>query len=76
MSKDMTVPCEDGLINLRVGAIIMKNGKDYLVCKYSGKSKNVNVCLFDKITTAERGMKDTERYLTLNRFLWRTGEYR
>ena len=27
MSKDMTVPCEDGLINLRVGAIIMKNGK-------------------------------------------------
>lgn len=27
MSRDMTVPCEDGLINLRVGAIIMKDGK-------------------------------------------------
>ena len=27
MNKDMTVPCEDGLINLRVGAIIMKDGK-------------------------------------------------
>ena len=23
--KDMTVPCEDGIINLRVGAIIMDN---------------------------------------------------
>ena len=31
MSKDMTVPCEDGLINLRVGAIIMKNGKILMV---------------------------------------------
>ena len=27
----MTVPCEDGLINLRVGAIIMKNGKILMV---------------------------------------------
>lgn len=27
MSKDMTVPCEDGWINLRVGAIIMKDGR-------------------------------------------------
>ncbi len=27
MDRDMTVPCEDGLINIRVGAIIMKNGK-------------------------------------------------
>jgi transcriptional regulator with XRE-family HTH domain len=43
----------------------MKHVEDYLVCKYSGKSKDVNVCLFDKITTAERGMKDIERYLTL-----------
>jgi len=31
MNKDMTVPCEDGLINLRVGAIIMKNGKILMV---------------------------------------------
>ena len=31
MAKDMTVPCEDGLINLRVGAIIMKNGKLLMV---------------------------------------------
>ena len=31
MNKDMTVPCEDGLINLRVGAIIMKNGKLFMV---------------------------------------------
>ena len=31
MNKDMTVPCEDGLINLRVGAIIMKNGKLLMV---------------------------------------------
>ena len=31
ISKDMTVPCEDGLINLRVGAIIMKNGKILMV---------------------------------------------
>ena len=27
MSKDMTVACDDGLINIRVGAIILKNGK-------------------------------------------------
>ena len=27
MKNDMTVPCEDGLINLRAGAIIMKDGK-------------------------------------------------
>lgn len=31
MDKDMTVPCEDGFINLRVGAIIMKNGKILMV---------------------------------------------
>ncbi len=30
-SKDMTVPCEDGIINIRVGAIIMKNGKILMV---------------------------------------------
>lgn len=29
--KDMTVPCEDGLINLRVGAIILKNSKILMV---------------------------------------------
>ena len=27
MPIDMTVPCEDGVINLRVGAIILKDGK-------------------------------------------------
>ncbi len=27
MYKDMTVPCENGLINIRAGAIIMKDGK-------------------------------------------------
>ena len=27
MWKDMTVPCENGLINIRAGAIIMKDGK-------------------------------------------------
>lgn len=27
MNRDMSVPCGDGFINLRVGAIIMKNGK-------------------------------------------------
>ena len=27
MSKDITVPCHDGYINVRVGAIIMKDGK-------------------------------------------------
>ncbi|MBE5901118.1 MAG: NUDIX domain-containing protein [Lachnospiraceae bacterium] len=27
MKKDMSVPCGEGLINLRVGAIIMKKGK-------------------------------------------------
>ncbi len=31
MNKDMTVPCEDGVINIRVGAIIMKNGKILMV---------------------------------------------
>ncbi len=28
---DMTVPCDEGLINLRVGAIIMKDGKFLMV---------------------------------------------
>ena len=27
MSMDMTVPCENGVINIRAGAIIMKDGK-------------------------------------------------
>lgn len=31
MKKDMTVPCEDGLINIRVGAIIMKDGQMLMV---------------------------------------------
>ena len=31
MNKDMTVPCEDGLINIRVGAIIMKEGQILMV---------------------------------------------
>lgn len=26
-NNDMCVPCGDGIINLRVGAIILKNGK-------------------------------------------------
>ena len=31
MGKDMTVPCEDGMINLRVGAIILKDGQFLMV---------------------------------------------
>ncbi|MBE5906614.1 MAG: hypothetical protein E7277_07465 [Lachnospiraceae bacterium] len=31
MKKDMSVPCGDGFINLRVGAIIMRNGKILMV---------------------------------------------
>ena len=31
MNHDMSVPCEDGIINLRVGAIIMKDGKFLMV---------------------------------------------
>lgn len=31
MNRDMTVSCEDGLINIRVGAIIMKNNKILMV---------------------------------------------
>ena len=31
MNKDMTVPIEDGFINIRVGAIIMKGGKFLMV---------------------------------------------
>ena len=31
MAKDMCVPCESGLINLRVGAIIIKDGKLLMV---------------------------------------------
>ena len=31
MKQDMCVPCGDGLINLRVGAIIRKNGKYLMV---------------------------------------------
>ena len=31
MNKDMSVPCEDGIINIRVGAIIMKDGKFLMV---------------------------------------------
>ena len=27
MSPDMTVPCGEGIINIRVGAIILKDGK-------------------------------------------------
>ncbi|MBO4679997.1 MAG: NUDIX domain-containing protein [Lachnospiraceae bacterium] len=31
MERDMTVPCEEGFINIRVGAIIMKDGKVLMV---------------------------------------------
>lgn len=31
MNEDMTVPCGDGLINVRVGAIIIKNGRLLMV---------------------------------------------
>ena len=31
MSSDMTVPCDAGLINIRVGAIILKNRKFLMV---------------------------------------------
>lgn len=31
MKPDMTVPCGDGLINIRVGALIQKNGKILMV---------------------------------------------
>ncbi len=31
MNRDMVVPCEEGLINIRVGAIIMKNGQILMV---------------------------------------------
>ena len=31
MNKDMTVPCEGGIINIRVGAIIIRNGKILMV---------------------------------------------
>ena len=31
MNKDMTVPFDDGIINIRVGAIIMKDGKFLMV---------------------------------------------
>ena len=31
MSQDLTLPCEDGLVNLRVGAIILKDGKFLMV---------------------------------------------
>lgn len=31
MNRDMSVPCEEGIINLRVGAIIMKDGKILMV---------------------------------------------
>ncbi len=30
-ATDMTVPCDDGIINLRVGAIIMRDGKFLMV---------------------------------------------
>ena len=31
MGRDMTVPCDEGLINIRVGAIILKNGRFLMV---------------------------------------------
>ena len=31
MNRDMTVPCEEGFINIRVGAIIMRDGKFLMV---------------------------------------------
>ncbi len=31
MNKDMCVPCDDGILNIRVGAIIIKDGKILMV---------------------------------------------
>ena len=31
MNKDITLPCEDGIVNIRVGAIIQKDGKILMV---------------------------------------------
>ena len=36
MNKDMCVPCDEGILNIRVGAIIMKDGKILMV----GNDKN------------------------------------
>ena len=30
-NKDMTVPCDEGFINIRVGAILMRDGKFLMV---------------------------------------------
>lgn len=35
MNRDITLPCEDGIVNLRVGAIIQKDGKNWFdQCPY------------------------------------------
>ena len=31
MKQDMCIPCDDGILNIRVGAIIMKDGKILMV---------------------------------------------
>ena len=31
MNRDMCVPCDDGIINIRVGAIILKEGRFLMV---------------------------------------------
>ena len=36
MNKDMCVACDDGILNIRVGAIIMKDGK-ILMCFLKAK---------------------------------------
>ena len=37
MSKDMCVPCGEGLVNIRVGALIVKDGKILMVESSRGR---------------------------------------
>ncbi|MCI5901811.1 MAG: helix-turn-helix transcriptional regulator [Blautia sp.] len=69
---EISIPCGelDDLLDERYANVLKKKKnfiqhiENYLECKYNSKYDD-KVCLFDKICTAERGMKDIERYLTL-----------
>ena len=61
MDNDMTVPCADGIINIRVGAIIMKNGNLLMV---GGDSADYLVSVGGRVKfgeTAEKAIRQSCR---------------
>ena len=81
MNKDMCVACDDGILNIRVGAIIMKDGKilmvgndrDYLY-SVGGRVKfgeTAEEAVVREVLEETGVQMEIDRLCARNLFLWR-----